>query len=549
MVFLYDLLVKKRRLILFWLSNFLLVFQYCLWGFGKTCDLSISNCKYKSLVRSNFVVKELIMQSYQQAIYTQSAIYELEQSWFAGGNSPFGLMMQAGWGLAIKIDKLLKAQASTAKILIWCGVGNNGGDGYLVGCYLANFGYDVAIFAPNPPKSDNAKLAHAEAVRANLDIHAVWQETWTGANVHIDAIFGVGLAGELGQDDRVVIDKFNAQQGLKIAIDIPSGLLADIAMPSPVAVQAHHTMTVIGLKLGLVMGQGRYLAGKVSLLPLIPPNHAVAPIAYLSAVPTLPKRPHHAHKGDFGFVTVIGGHKTMGGAVILSALSAMAVGAGRVSVACHPCHHGAILANNPAVMTADSQMAEDGWQRFLADKDVICLGMGLGRDEEARQIFVKVLEVSRQLGKPVILDADGLYWLAQTTQKLSNDWIATPHSAEAARLLGVSCDEVNKDKLSAIIALQNRYGGNWVLKGAGTLTIEQEQIHVCPFGNAGMATAGMGDVLSGVIAGLIGQGVSLAECVAIHAKAGDRLAKRGERGLSAYEMMDELRAVVNGLID
>lgn len=486
---------------------------------------------------------------FDQPIYTAQAIYEWEQAWFDDGNSSFGLMAQAGWALALEVVKILQSLDGLPKILVWCGVGNNGGDGYLVAYHLAMMGYEVAIFAPSLPKSDNAKRAYEQA-SAKVPIFDAWQAQFAGVSVHIDALFGIGIKGELDKAEQALIDKLNIQNGLKIALDIPSGLLADTATPTPVAVRADWTLTVIGLKFALVMGQGKACAGRVVLVPLLPPHLDIAPVARVGSMPALPKRHMDMHKGDFGFVAVIGGGATMGGAVLLAGLSAMAVGAGRVSVACDPSHFGAVLAHNPSLMTADGTMSADEWEKFLVDKIVVCLGMGLGRDEGARQIFETVVKLCQAQNKCLILDADGLYHLAHSSFVLNDDWIATPHSAEAGRLLGVGYEQIDKDKVSAIKALQARYGGQWVLKGAGTLTLDNQGVlSVCPFGNAGMATAGMGDVLAGVVAGLVAQKdaqATLADCVAVHALAGDRLARQGERGLSAFAMMNELVAVVNG---
>lgn len=482
-----------------------------------------------------------------QPIYTAQAIYEWEQAWFEMGNSPFGLMAQAGWGLALEMVRILQNLDTLPKILVWCGVGNNGGDGYLVAYHLAMMGYEVAVFAPNLPKSDNAKRAYEQA-SAKVPIFDAWQAQFAGVNVHIDALFGIGIKGELDKADQALIEHFNTQNGLKIALDIPSGLLADTATPAPVAVCADWTLTVIGLKFALVMGQGKACAGKVVLVPLLPPDPNIASVARVGMLPWFSKRPPHAHKGDFGFVAVIGGGATMGGAVLLAGLSAMAVGAGRASVACHSSHFGAVLAHNPSLMTADSAMGTDEWEKFLADKTVVCLGMGLGRDDGARQIFETVVKLCKKQNKCLILDADGLYHFAHSKFTLNDDWVATPHSAEAGRLLGVEYGQIDKDKVSAIKALQARYGGQWVLKGAGTLTLDNQGVlSVCPFGNAGMATAGMGDVLAGVVTGLVAQKdvqATLADCVAVHALAGDRLARQGERGLSAFAMMNELTMVV-----
>lgn len=493
------------------------------------------------------------------AIYRVSDIYAQEQAWFLQGNEAFGLMKQAGFLLALQIDKIINrhfAGTSLPNIVVWCGAGNNGGDGYLVAYHLANFGYPVCVIAPFLPSSDTAKLAYAQAVQAGITLYQTYHQykhSGERSIIHIDALVGIGLKGELAPILQRLIDDFNAEQGLKIALDVPSGLLADTGVPSPVAVRADETLTVIGLKMGLVTGQGRAFSGKVSLVPLLPPNPDFAPLAHLANLPVLPPRPIHAHKGDFGHVLVLGGHQTMGGAVMLAGESAFACGAGKVTIMCHRNHHTAILARSPNLMVRDmDDIYHLEFGEWLQTIDVVCFGMGLGRDEWGRGIYEKFMQIlsSNDQNPKLVFDADALYFLAnhpQNLAKLSKKIIATPHSAEAGRLLACTAHKIEQDRMGAICQLQSRYGGDWVLKGAGSLVLcgdmASQKMFVCDFGNPDMATAGMGDVLSGVIASLTVQGVSLEQSVAVHAKAGDELALTGQ-GVSAMAMMGALRKVM-----
>lgn len=453
-------------------------------------------------------------------IYDVTTIRAWERRWFVQGNSSFGLMSQVAYLMACQIEQVL-ANRDNPQILVCCGVGNNGGDGYLVAHYLTKLGYQVAIFTTGLPQS-------ADCVRACHQAKSVRTTDELEADVYVDAIFGSGLDRVLDERYTELITQLNAKNGLKISLDVPSGLMADTGYPMPVAVKADMTLCVIGLKMGLLTGHGREYAGQVIPIPIIAPDADVRPIGYLDTIrPTLPARPDHAHKGDMGHVLIIGGHADMGGAVIMAGESAMAMGAGKVTVMCHKNHHTAILARSPNVMVKDiDELLDD--THFLDKVDSIAFGMGLGRDEWGRERFLAFLTwLMGQQGKKIVLDADALYHLADIPQKLPLGVVCTPHAGEAGRLLGVASDEIDKDRHMSILRLHDRYGADWVLKGAGTLTLEHGELSVCPFGNPMMATAGMGDVLSGVMAGLIGW-ISLSDCVKLHALAGDRLAKQGQ---------------------
>lgn len=283
------------------------------------------------------------------------------------------------------------------------------------------------------------------------------------------------------------------------------------------------------------------------------------PLARIETYPAVYVRPRatYAHKGDFGHVLIIGGHENMGGAVIMAGESAMAFGAGKVTIMCHKNHHQAILSRSPDIMVKDiEEVFDEDFLGYLADIDGIAFGMGLGRDAWSERIYLAMmtfLSKKHQLFT-LVLDADALYFLAKFPQKLDNlavKTIATPHSAEAGRLLGMSADEVEKDRVKAIYQLKETYGENWVLKGSGSLILEKNflmggySLSVCPFGNAGMATAGMGDVLSGMMAVMSKYLDKVATYVIIHALAGDELAKTGERSVSASDMPRAIKQVLH----
>jgi len=484
----------------------------------------------------------------QGVVYHSQDIQAWEQRWFAAQNSSLGLMQQAAWSITRQLIILFENH-SIKQIAVWCGQGNNAGDGYFIASYLKQAGFHVEIFAAE--LGDSIDLRHAVhfAKENHVQVHQSFEVNKT-FDCHIDALFGIGLNRELNSYWQQTIHQFNVQTGLKISIDIPSGLHANTGSTLPCAIRADHTFTILGLKAGLFTGQGKEYAGQLHLMELIPIDQELKALAYLSSVPIkLPKRMAFGHKGSYGHVLVVGGHEQMGGAVIMAAEAAFHAGAGKVTVICHRNHHQAILSRAPNIMLRDiNKFDENDIKDILSQVDAVCFGMGLGRDDWAEKIYqqwINLLNQSKHL--ETVLDADALWFLAQQPKKLSSYIYATPHPGEAATLLGCSTVQIENDRIAAIYALQYKYAGQWVLKGAGSLILD-DNLYICTEGNAGMGTGGMGDVLAGMIASLKAQfhkGITLHEIVTMHAQAGDRLAQQGMRGLQAFEMNQAITQVVN----
>lgn len=484
----------------------------------------------------------------QAVVYHSDDIRAWEQRWFAAQNSSLGLMQQAAWSITQQIIVLFENHA-TKNIAVWCGQGNNAGDGYFIASYLKQTGFHVEIFAAELGDSTDLQYAVDFAKENNVQVHQDFEVSKT-FDCHIDALFGIGLNRELNDYWQHAIQQFNEQAGLKISIDIPSGLQANTGRILPSAVKADHTFTVLGLKAGLFTGQGKEYTGQIHLVNLIPIDQELKPLAYLT--PThirLPKRLAFGHKGSYGHVLVIGGHEQMGGAVIMAAEAAFHAGAGKVTVICHRNHYQAILSRAPNIMLRDiNGLDENGIKDILSQVDAVCFGMGLGRDDWSQQIYQQWFNFLNQASHlEVVLDADALWFLAKQPEKIGMHVYATPHPGEAATLLGSSTAEIENDRIDAIYALQQKYSGQWVLKGAGSLILENN-LYICTQGNAGMGTGGMGDILAGMIASLKAQfhkDIALHEIVTLHAQAGDELAKQGMRGLQAYEMNQAITQVVN----
>ncbi len=278
----------------------------------------------------------------------------------------------------------------------------------------------------------------------------------------------------------------------------------------------------------------------------------ITPIQFNHYAHYLKPRPRDWHKGLSGHVCIVGGDLGFSGAPRMAAEAALRVGAGLVTIATRPEHAAIMNANCPEIMVHGITEV-DALAKLIEKTNVVVLGPGLGQSDWSWSMWNYVYGLKKQLS--LVIDADGLNLLAQKknvlTKKISEHWVLTPHPAEAARLLQQNTLDIQTDRLRAITTLQKKYGGVCVLKGAGSLVLApQTSLMICEQGNPGMATAGMGDVLSGVIGGLIAQGIPLADATAlgvcVHAIAGDRAAKAGgERGLIATDLMPHLRAVVN----
>lgn len=258
----------------------------------------------------------------------------------------------------------------------------------------------------------------------------------------------------------------------------------------------------------------------------------------------LPKREHDTSKGDYGHVLVVGGDHGMAGAVRMAAEATLRVGAGLVSAATHPEHLAVISGPRPEIMCHPVELPE-ALDPLIARATVLVIGPGLGKSPWSKALFNKLIASPL----PKIVDADGLNLLAGKPLKQDN-WVLTPHPGEAARLLNCTVADIQQDRMQAVVQLQNRYGGIAVLKGAGTLVhTGNGDISICGAGNPGMASGGMGDVLSGVIAGLAAQKLTLPQAaqtgVLIHSLAADAAAHEGERGLLASDLFPYLRQLVN----
>lgn len=452
------------------------------------------------------------------------------------------------------LRKLRARWPRAQRIRVVCGAGNNAGDGYVLARLAKTVGLDVRVgYLCDPADlAGDARTAYAEAHAAGVPIAPFEVRLCADADVLVDALLGIGLERPVVDEWAKAIAAMNDAAAPILALDIPSGLHGDSGAVLGCAIRADLTVTFIALKLGLFIGQGPDLVGQLSLAPLdipqalfsdlVPPAGLLDPAGLRAALPAA--RARTAHKGQFGHVLVIGGQPGMSGAVRLAAEAALRCGAGLVSVATDPSHAKLLNAGRPELMChAVATVAE--LQPLLARATTLVVGPGLGQGPWAEQLLSALWTC--QL--PMIIDADALNLLAQAPRQ-GEHWILTPHPGEAARLLGQSVQDVQANRLAAAAELQTRYGGVVVLKGAGTLIADRLQMRLCAAGNPGMASGGMGDVLSGVIGALCAQGLALADAAAaavmLHGLAGDAAAASGgERGMLAADLLPELRRLMN----
>jgi hydroxyethylthiazole kinase-like uncharacterized protein yjeF len=440
------------------------------------------------------------------------------------------------------------------RIVIVCGKGNNAGDGYVLGRFAHAAGLTVTLLSAVDAEQlgGDARLAYEDFKSSGGQVHTFAPELLGQGDVIVDALLGTGLKGGVREDLGRVIERINLSGRPVFAIDVPSGLDSDTGIPLGHTVRADCTITFVGLKTGLFIGDGPEYTGTVYFDDLeiaAPPASQFKPglerIVDSEIQRALPRRARAAHKGNFGRVLIIGSGSGMPGATRLSGEACLRVGAGLVTVAVAPENVAAISSGRPELICLALTNVSD-LDEALERAEIIAIGPGLGRTQWASDALQAVLATD----KPLVVDADALNLIAEAGAPPRHNWILTPHPGEAGRLLDISTEEIQADRLSALDRLVARYGGTVVLKGAGTVVGTKGRIPaLCERGNPGMASAGTGDVLTGAVAGILAQcrdtWLAARVGVLVHAMAGDAAARTGERGLIASDIARELHNCVN----
>jgi len=434
----------------------------------------------------------------------------------------------------------------TQSIIIFCGGGNNGGDGYVVArlAFENKLKVQVRYIGDLQKLKGEAFNAMQKCQQASVEILPFDANEKLNADVFVDALLGIGLQGNVRESTVTVIDTINNSTAKILSVDIPSGLQADSGAVFGAAVHANHTITFIGLKQGLFAGDAPDYCGEIFCNDLdlskewfsqVKPSAKKITSKDYSTL--LKPRARTTHKGQLGHVLVVGGDYGMGGAPCLAALGAARIGAGLVTVATRREHTNIINIIQPELMSRGIEKKKD-LSALLAKATVVVIGPGLGQSKWSEKLLSTVLDSEL----PLIIDADGLNLLAKKSLTRPH-WILTPHPGEAARLLKKHTKDIQANRYQAAHDIQKQYGGICILKGAGSIIYHEFDVPtVCTAGNPGMASGGMGDLLAGIIGGLVAQGIALADAaclgVCLHAEAGDKVAeKQGEHGMLATDLL------------
>lgn len=462
-----------------------------------------------------------------------------------------------GWSLMAAAGKaawqcLLQHWPDARHIAVVVGAGNNGGDGCVLALHALQAGRQVSVLTlpGTSPSTALSARAAAELQRAG-GCSTAFDGHLPGADVIVDALFGLGLRQAPRASAQAVIEAINAQAAPVFALDVPSGIDADRGSAPGAAVRATLTLQFIVAHRGLHTGEGLEHAGQCELATLPLPAdawggvHAAADYWQRDRLPgLLPPRRRNAQKGTSGHVLCVGGNHGSGGALLMTAHAALRAGAGLASLATRGEHIGAALARLPEAMSHAVDCNAD-LQALLQLATVVAIGPGLGQDDWAQALW----RDARDSGKPLVVDADALNLLARDPQAVPQA-ILTPHPGEAARLLETTTAAVQADRFAAATALAKRFHAVVVLKGAGSLVAAPDgHTAVIGAGNPGMAVGGMGDLLTGIIAALRAQGLAPFEAAAggalLHGLAGDVAAAEGQRGLLPTDLLAPLRRLCN----
>ncbi len=480
-------------------------------------------------------------------ILTRLQIKETEENAVKSGIFSYKALMENAGAAAAKIitDRY---DISGKKVCIVCGSGNNGGDGLVIASYLLKAGAEVFIHFPlGLPKSETA-LFFFETVRGI----PIVSEVLTDADFIIDALFGIGLERQLFGDGAKAVEAMNDAAGIKIAVDLPSGLLCDSG-ECDLTFKADLTISFIAYKLCELLPPACEYCGEIVIADI---GAKISDYSYLTIEkPKLCKRKKNSHKGTYGTALLFCGSYGMCGAEILAAKAALRSGVGIVKALVCDKNYAAFSSNVPEAVTIPVETALSGAPAVytklilssISSSDALLLGCGLGTSDEAKMFVRKTIEYANI---PTIIDADGINAVAtdiNILRKLKAPFILTPHPAEMARLCGTTTDEIERHRVKYAKRFATEFGCVLVLKGSNTIVaLPNGSVYFNTIGNSGMATGGSGDVLAGMIVSLLAQGYDTVEAalraVWFHSEAADNaLSKITESALIPSDIIEELK--------
>ncbi|VVD66315.1 NAD(P)H-hydrate dehydratase [Pandoraea soli] len=481
------------------------------------------------------------------------------------------LMARAGAAVAEWLIGRLPALASVGRqpVLLLAGPGNNGGDAYVAARELHRRGVLVDVWQLGGPSTDDARWAHTDALAAGVPVQPApaIRTPPSGYAWIVDGLFGIGLKRPLEGPAAALVERIveaHAQGTPVLAIDIPSGLAAATGVVDGPVIHADVTVAMLGASPGLLTGMGRDVAGEVLIATLgtdevlaavrsaRPDGQAIATSAPAAFLAHLPQRHHASHKGSYGSLAVLGGHEGMIGAPLLCARAGLMTGAGRVYVGFVAHDAPAWDPQHPELMLRPAENLD------LATMQAVSVGPGLGTSAASAACLSRALALD---DTPLVIDADALNLLAaapalaERVRRRAGPTVLTPHPLEAARLAGDDVAHVQSDRLACARALAQRFGATVVLKGSGSVIDDGTHAWINTTGNAGLATAGTGDVLTGAIGALLAQGMPAPQAalaaVWLHGRAAERCvaAGAGPAGLTASELLPAMRAELADLLN
>ena len=531
-------------------------------------------------------------------VVTAAEMRQIDQDTIEGIGIP-GIVLMETAGSAI-VRAIERHYPTCQRIGIFAGKGNNGGDGIVIARQLAHIGRDVRLFLVSPPDiftgEAQTNLQIAKRLTASFGLQATpkgglrIEEILTGTGFYgtgtvpttlgscellVDAIFGTGLRGTVRDPIAAIINAINRLPTPILSVDLPSGLDADTGHPLGTCIQADRTVTIGLPKRGLLMHPGAELTGKLEVVDIGFPAQVVdaqdIKVNWTSATQAaqwMPPRPLSSHKGSYGRVLVVAGSTGMTGAAALASEAALRAGAGLVTLAT-PKHLNPILEGLlPEVMTLPLPETDTGSLAVSATstilefaektKSILAIGPGLSQHPETVSFVHHLIRENREHGLDLrmVIDADGLNALAQDRETLSllnSEVVLTPHPGEMARLTNTAVPTLEKDRIRTVQQFASEHGVTLVFKGAPTVTgTPNGNLWVNSTGNPGMATGGMGDVLTGIIAGLMAQGISSENAAALgvylHGLAGDITAETsGMHGLIASDVLKTVPQAISSL--